>query len=69
MSEQHDPIRARTRVHRVCAWCRAVLGTSHSAWQGKPVVISHGVCRSCLLEARLRGEARAPGARPISASS
>ncbi len=69
MSDQHDSIRARTSFRHVCAWCRAALGTSQGPWTGEPVVTTHGVCGSCLLEARLRVGAPSPRAEGRIAAS
>lgn len=45
---------AQTRIHHVCSRCAAVLGSSLTPWTGESVLTTHGVCRWCFVEMRLR---------------
>jgi hypothetical protein len=56
MSEMASGGRQETRVHRVCSWCSAVLETKRISWSGQADVKTHGVCRSCSWEVRLRSQ-------------
>lgn len=61
MSEKVSSDGAQTRVHHVCSRCAAVLGTSLMPWAGQAVLTSHGLCRWCFVEVRLRDHlARSP---------
>jgi hypothetical protein len=54
VSEKARESRSETRVRRVCSWCAGVLETSYTPWTGQAEMTTHGVCRSCLVEIRLR---------------
>ena len=56
MSEGVADGRRETRVHRVCAWCSVVLETTRAPWAGQEDLATHGMCRSCAWEARLRSQ-------------
>jgi hypothetical protein len=56
MSDSTCHGRSETRVHRVCSWCSAILDTSRTSWQGQAEMKTHGVCRSCFFEVRLRDQ-------------
>jgi hypothetical protein len=56
MSDRACDRRPETQVHRVCSWCSAILETSHTQGQGPAAMTTHGVCRSCFFEVRLRDQ-------------
>ena len=56
MSDKACYRRPQTTVYRVCSWCSAILETSQTSWQGRAEMTTHGVCRSCFFEVRLRDQ-------------
>jgi hypothetical protein len=56
MSDSACHRQSETRVDRVCSWCSAILESSRISWQGRAELKTHGICRSCFLEARLRDQ-------------
>ena len=56
MSDRACDRRPETTVHRVCSWCSGIFGTSRAPWQGQAEMTTHGVCRSCYFEVRLRDQ-------------
>lgn len=59
----------RTLAKRRCGHCQRTLGVSLWPWSGRPVVVTHGLCRRCYRALLAKEQTAPPDAAPARRAS